>query len=721
MKKRHILFIVLLLVAILLGGVSMPAQTAVAQGEVIYYFPLFKYEEDPLYYFGLDGGTVEGIVIDPTESDTLYANSWGAGVFKSIDGGQTWVNTSAGLASSYIYELAIDPSNPSHILASDYEHGVKQSINGGETWEAVSGLPPWCVIYSIDFNPQNPAVVYVALREPTYSTPSGSVYPGGVFKSTDGGASWTRKSSGLPNDYVYDLAIDPNNPNTIYTAQHRTGVYKTINGGESWTNTTSNMIDQDVRSVEVTPDSSRVNIGFWDGYGFSYSTDGGAHWTSVQSTNNANLYVYEVQVDPHHPSDVYLTTSTGIYLCQNPSAFSVCTVRAHGGLFAFDLALDVNNLDNTNGYTEVMYTGLQNFAIYKSASHGASFKPMYQGIRANIINQVLVDPLDPDRWFVSALNRGLFRTEDGGLTWQALHGSIPVENISSLAIHPNNSDVIYVGTQSNGLAISYDGGDHWTYGNTGLTRGEEADVDLSGSDPLTEEVLREMYSWMDEPDLADMLSAQAVAVDTRATAYQNVTAIDFDPNNAQYMLAGTNGAGVRLSNDGGLSWYASGNLTSGNVTDLLVNPFAAPNLFLAALDGSYVKVSSNRMSWVTWSSGLPAQVFALDVVPGTTTIFAGTSSGIYRTTGDGNWQKMNMPNVKVTDIQVDPGNPARVLATTLDGLYVSGDSGANWSRYIDPVNLYNVKMLTITPVADGGGGYYFLIGTDGGDYYEFAP
>ena len=711
--RRIAIFIVLMLLSFSFFG--KPYTVMAQEDGPDYYFPIFMKEGDPFYAYGLDGGTVEGMVIDPTNSNILYANSWGSGVYKSTDGGRNWVRKSVGLESGFVYELAIDPSNTQHILASDYEHELKQTFNGGESWEAVSGITSGSVVYSIDFNPQNPSIVYVGLREPTiYENGQPVAWPGGVFKSTNGGSSWSRASSGLPLDYIYDLAVDPNNPNVIYTAMHRTGVYKTTNAGASWNAKNDTMIDGDVRSVYVTPDSSRVYIGFWDGYGLSYSTNGGDSWVSVNWTNERNLNVWEAQVDPHHPSSVYLSTSTGIYLCENPASTTSCQVFAHEGRFTFDLTLDEHGPVNPDGHTRVMYTGLQHHAIFKSTNGGVSFGPSYRNIRANIINAILIDPNNSSIQYVSSQGRGLFKTVDNGASWAPLNEALPIEYINTLAFRPSQSNVIYAGTTYNGVLVSNDYGRNWLSTSSGLSR-----EGVGGEIPPEEMPPAEIYSWMDPVDRENMLAAQPPIGGDRSAASSDVLTIGFhvDPNQSQYMFIGTNAAGVKLSSNSGTSWSSSG-LSNGIVTDSLVNPSGSPYTYFISLDGTGVKTSQDRNTWSDMSSGLPTRVFALANIPGSTMYFAGTDRGIYRLPNTGSfWSLVGISGIKVNDISVDPNNTTQLWAATKRGLYHSSDSGASWSYYSLP-DIHNTELLTIVPVPGTGG---FVIGTNGGDYYHFTP
>ncbi len=167
---------------------------------------------------------------------------------------------------------------------------------------------------------------------------------------------------------------------------------------------------EDIRGIQVDPINHRVNAGLWDGYGYTYSANGGESWVNVYWTNSKDLYVYEVQIDPNHPSSVYLTTSTGVYICENPSSEWCCSLVSDNGKFIFDVALDVNGPAFSTGKTKNIYTGIQYNAIHKSVDGGHSFDPIYKGIRANIIKSILIDPDNPDIQYLSSSGRGLFKS-----------------------------------------------------------------------------------------------------------------------------------------------------------------------------------------------------------------------------------------------------------------------------------------------------------------------
>jgi N-acetylneuraminic acid mutarotase len=154
--------------------------------------------------------SVESVIIDPTNSQTLYAGT--GGVYKSINGGGLWSPVNKGLSSSAGSLLAIDPTNNQTIYALN-GGGFFKSTDGGDSWGTISSGLTTMRIWAIVIDPSNSQVIYVGSDD-------------GVFKSTNGGGSWSAVNNGLPNSYVYSLAMDPNNSKILYAGTYDSGVYK---------------------------------------------------------------------------------------------------------------------------------------------------------------------------------------------------------------------------------------------------------------------------------------------------------------------------------------------------------------------------------------------------------------------------------------------------------------------------------------------------------------
>jgi photosystem II stability/assembly factor-like uncharacterized protein len=179
----------------------------------------------------------EDLVVDPDTPTTLYAGT-DQGLFKSTDGGGTWYETIANfLSRPDNIVLVIDPSTPTTLYAGACSEGsgicgVYKSTDGGSTWnETTTGLPSNRHVTDLVIDPSTPTTLYAGIDII-------SSFVGGIYKSIDGGESWSDASTGLPTDdanwfYIYELAIDPSTPTTVYAATSR-GVFKSTDEGATW-------------------------------------------------------------------------------------------------------------------------------------------------------------------------------------------------------------------------------------------------------------------------------------------------------------------------------------------------------------------------------------------------------------------------------------------------------------------------------------------------------
>lgn len=234
---------------------------------------------------GITNSTVESIAIDPTNSNVVYAGSYG--VFKSTDAGTNWsdISDSFGYYKHFVSALAIDPVNPTTVYAGlGGGIGVWKTTDGGSNWLNINhwgdsnGLVP-ATIKALAIDPSAHLTIYAATEL------------NGLWKSTDGGTNWA--TAGLASEGVYAIVIDPANNSIIYAAGQPSlratdgtyGVFKSLDGGASWAPinnglpSTNGTPTVDGRGLSIDSSTGTVYLATY-GSGVYRSTDAGASWTA---------------------------------------------------------------------------------------------------------------------------------------------------------------------------------------------------------------------------------------------------------------------------------------------------------------------------------------------------------------------------------------------------------------------------------------------------------
>ncbi|MGB5050118.1 MAG: Ig-like domain-containing protein, partial [Caldilineaceae bacterium] len=299
---------------------------------------------------GPPGTTVWSLAIDPTNTNNVYAAT-SDGIYKSTDGGSSWIATSiTGFSGNPVF-VAIDPVTPTTVYASR-EGTLHKSTDGGANWSTITGPAP-SFHRAVAVDPSTPSTLYVGIRggQSVYKSTDGgttwsSVYPGGsfvadmivvdpnnsatvyagggspsLFKSTDGGANWTNISSGLTGVSVRSLAIDPTNANTLYVGINGTsgGVFKSTDGGATWSASNSGLTPTDVYPVVIDPNNPNKLYAGTFGGGVFQSMDGGTSWTAFND-GLTTLNVYSFVIDPSNSENLYAGTAGGGVFIQAANA-----------------------------------------------------------------------------------------------------------------------------------------------------------------------------------------------------------------------------------------------------------------------------------------------------------------------------------------------------------------------------------------------------------------
>jgi photosystem II stability/assembly factor-like uncharacterized protein len=354
-------------------------------------------------------GRVQTFAIDPQNPTTIYAASApdsglaGDGVFKATDGGRSWNAASSGIKEIPVRNLAIDPQHSGTLYAANGGKVLK-TTDAGAHWIAGT-LDAW----KVAIDPQDPSTVFALVNDEFSSQPA---------KSADGGASWSRLNLPLEsNDFVTDLAIDPQNSGVVYAGTAGGGVFKSADSGESWSPANSGLPHDYVGVLAISGgEATTVYASSADcddsgclGDGIFKSTDGGSSWTAANSGLPGGA-VSQIAIDAQNPGTLYIGLSWG------------------------------ENINRTG--------------VFKSIDGGASWKQLSPGLpERTYFGSLAIDPRDSSTVYLGT-ERGVFRSTDGGENWSVVNSGLPGISVSSLAIDPQDPNSVYAGTEAGLFVIT---------------------------------------------------------------------------------------------------------------------------------------------------------------------------------------------------------------------------------------------------------------------------
>jgi photosystem II stability/assembly factor-like uncharacterized protein len=547
---------------------------------------------------GLTNNDVQALAIDPVTPSTIYAGTRGGGVYKSTDGGMTWNPT--GLTEGDVIALAIDPKTPTTIYAGRLMGGLFKSTDGGRNWVFVGFEGESVDALVID--PRVPTTIYADTSK-------------GLFKSSDGGEHWIALGLNLP---VFDLALDPTRPTTIYAIAGYladTRVFKSTDGGRSWEEIGLHGESPAVLAVDpVTPTTIYVGT---DWGGLFKSRDGGETWeatglTCLWGPCRLDSDVSEVVVDPITPTTLYVVRPRhGVFKSIDGGKTWSAVNATLSGTSTQTLVIDPK-------MPTTVYAGTRDFGVFKSKDGGALWSAASTGLGNTDVQALAIDPVMPTTLYAGTKG-GVYKSADSGMTWNAT--GLTNSNVASLAIDPGTPIIIYAGTYGRGVFKSTDGSETWS--TTGLTN---ADVHALIIDPK-------------RPTTIYAGTSDGVYITTdggnhwSATTLNNIAvwSLAIDPKTSTIIYAGTQG-GVYKTTDGGNHWSPAG-LSHYDVWAVLIDPNIPTTIYAGTLGGVYKSTDGGQ----TWSiTGLNyITIQALAISPEINTIFAGTPGGVYKSTDGG--------------------------------------------------------------------------------------
>jgi photosystem II stability/assembly factor-like uncharacterized protein len=608
------------------------------------------------------GFSIGALALDPSDPDVVYcgtgeANSAvdtydGAGLYRSTDGGTTWAGLGL-VETRRIGRVAVDPSNPDRIFvaamgtqfSTNPDRGLYRSEDGGQSWTKVLFVSDSTGCADVVINPANPETVYCSMwervRRPTYRRAFGPSC--GIWRSTDSGTTWTRLLNGLPapGDNVgrIGLAIAASQPSTVYAqiisgasgGYTGLGLYRTTDGGASWTR-------RDVSGFtgifggfgwyfgELGVDPTNPNRVFAMGVDMVRSTDGGANFSSV--LGGAHVDQHAIWIDPSNPDRIYLGNDGGFY----------STATGAGPWFKA-VTLDITqfyaaNIDPANPARLIGGTQDNNTMITSGSPSGWTQILGGDGFHC-VIDPVFPNTILAEYQFGSG-GSGPLRTTNGGGGWSAPSGIITTDRFNwstPIVMNPLNRHVVLTGSHrvyrstNNGVSYSPISGDLTQNLPSQLVYSTLTTLDICPSDTSL------YYAGSDDGKVWRSTNRGGIWTDISAgLPVRWVTRVVGDPVDPMKVYVTLSGFGldehephVYRSTDRGTTWTpVSGNLPDVPVNDVVVDPLDTNRLYVATDTGVWW-TSDGGSLWVPLGQGLPfTAVFDLNLHAPSRTLVAAT-------------------------------------------------------------------------------------------------
>ncbi|HXY31795.1 MAG TPA: hypothetical protein VEI06_13895 [Gemmatimonadaceae bacterium] len=646
-------------------------------------------------------GSIGAVEVSPSNPNIVYVGtgeglqrpdlSTGNGIYKSIDAGKTW--THLGLPDGQqIPRIALDPRNPDRLFVAvlghpygpNEERGVYRSTDGGRTFERVLYRDENTGAADIMMAPDDPNTLYAALWESRQAPWENGHFDGpgsGLFKSTDGGATWRRLTDGLPGAAEHlgriGIAVAPSDPKRLYitaTADSLGGVYRSDDGGEHWRRATGDVRiwgrGDDFAAPVVDPKNPDVlysaNVVAWK------STDGGATWQAHRGAPGGDDY-QRYWINPNDPRIILLVSDQGAVVTVNggetwSSWYNQPTAQMY-------------HVTADNAFPYRLCGGQQesgSACVQSRGDDGSIGYREWRPVGAEEYGYVAPDPLDPDIVYGGKLSRwdrrsgqaqevapSLLRTTAAGLPYR-------VVRTEPVLFSPTNPRVLYFA--SNVVWKTTTGGKSWTRISPDLTR----------------------ESWEAPRNVGKYAGTAAAKSSRRGVVY----ALAPSPVDSNTIWAGTDDGLIQVTRNGGRTWA--------NVTPPQVTPWAKVSIIDAShsdANVAYAAINTFRLddlrphifrtgdggkSWREIVSGIDSGA-AVNVVREDPKrrglLYAGSEARVWVSFDDGEqWHalQLNMPVTSIRDLIVKDDDIA--VATHGRGFWILDDVTAlrQWTKRLGP-------------------------------------
>ena len=548
-----------------------------------------------------DSRHISDVIIHPTDENRFYVSVQGAqygptetrGIYRTLDGGQTWERTLFVNETTGASALSMDPKNPLVLYAAMWDHqrfpwtmksggpgsGLYKSSDGGSTWEPLkNGLPKEMGKSGISASGAQAGLVFAVIEAEGEQS--------GVYRSDDGGHKWRQVNKDRINItrswYYMEIFADPQNAEIVYVLN--APVTRSIDGGKTFKPLATPHGDN--HDLWINPRDNQRMINANDG-GANVSNNGGKSWSTQQNQPTAQFY--RVTTDNQFPYYVYGGQ-------QDNSAIAILSRTNDGGIDWKDwysvagcesayLAFDPDN-------PEVIFGGCYQGIIEKWVAATKEGKPIKEYPELSLGNApedfkyrynwnapIIADPHDPS--IIYHAGNVVFRSENAGQSWSIISpdltrndpekqgpGGIPFTNEAAggenyntlmyLAASPHEKGVLWAGSDDGLIHLTRNGGETWeNVTPEGMQEGIVNSIEVSPHDPGTAYATLMRYKFMDLSSYIyrteDYGASWELIVNGLTDPHGFVRVVREDPKRKGLLYAGTE-TGLYISLNGGTSW-----------------------------------------------------------------------------------------------------------------------------------------------------------------------
>ena len=682
------------------------------------------------------GGRVSDLAVDEADPSTFYVGAATGGIWKTENAGITFRPIFDNEQTASVGDVTLAPSNPNVVWvgtgepqnrqSSPWGNGVYRSTDAGRTWTHL-GLENTHHIARIAVHPRDPDVAYVAAVGHLW----GSNAERGVYKTVDGGQSWQQVLFIDDNTGAIDLAMDPADPQTLFAAMYQrqrkawgfngggpgSGIYRTTDGGTTWTELTVGLPQGDKGRIgldiyrgdgnhvcALVEADARPPDGGFSGQegderqtGFYCSIDRGETWALRSPTNSRPMYYSQVRIDPTDPERIYLG-GTDLYRSSDG-----------GRTFTPDAATDVHSdhhalwIDPANSDHLILGGDGGVSVSWDRSDHWYQLRNLPLGQ----FYEISVDSRDPYHVCGGLQDNGSWCAPSNTLSTQGVR-TRDWYNVGSgdgffTGSHPDNPLIVYAESQGGNLT------------RVDLTTGERTrlrPIARSAPDGETPEL---RFNW-NTPVLLSSHKENTLYIGANVLFKSTDTGQSWNPVSPDLTFAidrggleimGVSGAEPQMSVNDGQSNY-------GSLTAIAESPRDSSVLFAGADDGRLSVTTDGGGTWTDITSrvdGLPANSYVTRIIashanPGTVfAAFDGHRSDdfapyVYRSTDFGqNWDRIvnGLPQTSVNALAQHPRNPSLLFVGNEVGVYVSLDDGDQWTRLENGLPTVPVDDIEIHP------------------------